>query len=73
MRSDSQISAGRLLFGWPRVVVLFMVMPMVQVGQMLMGVLLSIMFVPVGMACRGSRSVMRVIVMGPIVAVAMLM
>ena len=40
---------------------------------MLMGVLSGFMFVPVSMACRDFKSIMRVIVMGPIVAVAMLM
>ena len=40
-----------------------MVMPMVQVGQMLVVVLLRMMFVPVGMVYPGSQPIMPVIVM----------
>jgi hypothetical protein len=50
-----------------------MIMPMVQVGPVFMNVLLRVMFVSVHMAHLGPRSVMRVIVMAPIVPMTMLM
>jgi hypothetical protein len=50
-----------------------MTMPMVQVGPVFMNVLLRVMFVPVHMAHLGPKSIMRVIVMVPIVPMTMLM
>jgi hypothetical protein len=50
-----------------------MVMPMVQVGPVLMDVFLRGVLVPVRMAHRGPRFFMGVIVMSPIVSMAMLM
>jgi hypothetical protein len=50
-----------------------MVMPMVQVGPVIMNVLLRVMLVPVRMAHRGLRFVMGVIVMALTVPMAMLM
>ena len=49
------------------------VVAMVQVGQVIMNVFLRLMFVPVHMAPRGSRSAMGVIVMAFIVLMTMLM
>jgi hypothetical protein len=50
-----------------------MTMPMVQIGPVFMSVLLRVMFVPVHMAHRGPKSVMRVIVMALVVSMTMLM
>ena len=59
---------GRLIF-----VGIAVIMTMVQVGQVIMNVFLRLMFVPVHMVPRGSKSAMGVIVMAFIVLMTMLM